>query len=238
MSTGKTNRFLKLLVAIWLLPAGVAIAVTAGRTGLAVVHSAANGGRALALAFAGGYLLWLAVFVFLPRTTRTYVLGHELTHALWALLMGARVSGLRVGKSGGQVQTSKNNWVITLAPYFFPFYAMLFILGFFIGHWCWGFDEHFWVLFFLVGLGWSFHITFTLYTLFIARQPDVQSQGWLFSMVVIFCMNLLTILLSAAALSRVLSLTDVLQTLGADLLNAYAFTYEQIVTLVRHAQGW
>ena len=113
-------------------------------------------------AFATGYALWLGVFVFLPKPMRTYVLGHELTHAIWALMMGARVGGLKVKKTGGQVRTSKVNWLIALAPYFFPFYAMLFIGVFFITYAIWNLSAYLWVLFFLVGLGWSFHVTFTL----------------------------------------------------------------------------
>ena len=51
---------------------------------------------------------------------------------LLALLLDAkRGGGLKVSKTGGQVKTSKTNWFITLAPYFFPFYAMLFIGLFF-----------------------------------------------------------------------------------------------------------
>ena len=97
-------------------------------------------------------LLWLLVFVFLPKPIRTYVLGHELTHAIWALLMGARVSGLTVRKAGGQVRTSKTNWAITLAPYFFPFYAVLFMTGFFIAHAIWDLTPYFWILFELLSL--------------------------------------------------------------------------------------
>ena len=36
----------------------------------------------------------------LPPLTRTYVLGHELTHALWTVLFGGRASGLKVGDAG------------------------------------------------------------------------------------------------------------------------------------------
>src|SRR5437016_6156471 len=134
MSTGKSIRWLKFLGAIFLLPACVGATVAAVQLGHVLLAGPAG---KTALAFGVGYGLWLLVFCFLPKPVRTYVLGHELTHALWALLMGARVSGLKVGKAGGQVQTSKTNWAITLAPYFFPFYAVLFMIGFFIGHWIW-----------------------------------------------------------------------------------------------------
>src|SRR5436190_23144549 len=100
---------------------------------------------------AAGYACVLLVYAFLPKPMRTYVLGHELTHALWALMMGARVSGLKVRKTGGQVKTSKTNWLITLAPYFFPFYAVLFVGLFFLARAIWNLDQYL-VLFFLIGL--------------------------------------------------------------------------------------
>ena len=78
-----------------------------------------------AVAVIAGLVAQLAVWKFLPLPVRAYVLGHELTHALWGLLFGARVSKLRVGTSGGSVTLSKSNVWITLAPYFFPFYTVV-----------------------------------------------------------------------------------------------------------------
>ena len=219
---------LKLGLAILLLPACVALTLTSWHVAQTVVASAMQNGRALGLAFATGYGLWLLVFATLPRPTRTYVLGHELTHALWAWLMGARVGGLRVGKHGGQVRTSKTNWAITLAPYFFPFYAMLFLALFFLAHWIWGLDRYFWVLFFLVGLGWSFHVTFTFVMLLTVSQPDVQSQGKVFSAVVIYAMNLVTMLVTTAALAQSVRFVAVGHRLVLDLITVYGWTVGQL----------
>jgi hypothetical protein len=225
----------KLLFAILLLPACAALTLTA----LTLTRQLSLGAQALTdatlWAFAAGYGLWLAVFVFLPKPMRTYVLGHELTHAFWALLMGARVGGLKVKKSGGQVRTSKINWFIALAPYFFPFYAMLFIALFFIAHAIWNLDRYMWVLFFLVGLGWSFHVTFTLMMLLTVKQTDVTSQGWLFSAVAIYCMNLLVMILTVAALSRSVTFTAAARSLAGSLLMAYGWSLDKLVTLWHHA---
>lgn len=231
MSTGKTNRFLKLLLGGLLLPAVVAITSSAFLVARRLSYGIAADSRVLGLAFWGGYAVWLAVFAFLPKPMRTYVLAHELTHALSAMLMGARVGGLKVSQTGGQVSTSKTNWLITLAPYFFPFYAVLFIICFFIANQVWGLERWVWILFFLVGLGWSFHVTFTLFTLLSSRQPDVQSQGWLFSMVTIFFMNLFTMLLTTALLSQVVSFEHVLTTLGRELVATYGWTLDKALVL-------
>jgi len=81
-------------------------------------------------ALAGGFLCWVFLYLTLPRPMRTYVLGHELTHALWGWLMGAQVSRLNVSRERGSVTLSKTNPLIVLAPYFFPFYTFLVIVLF------------------------------------------------------------------------------------------------------------
>jgi hypothetical protein len=234
MSTGKTTRWLKLGSAIFLMPACGGATLAALDLGRLLVAGAT--GRS-ALAFAGGYLLWLLIFIFLPKPVRTYVLGHELTHALWALLMGARVSGLRVGKTGGQVRTSKTNWLITLAPYFFPFYALLFMLLFFVGHWIWNWTPYFDVLFFLVGLGWSFHVTFTLMVLLTVSQPDVESQGAIFSFTVIYLMNLLAMTLVATVLSPAVTWKNFVAAYGHNLALAYGWTLDKLAALWDYARA-
>jgi hypothetical protein len=233
-------KVVKLLVAILLLPVCAALTLTV----LHLAHTLMSDSRSLdnpaVVAFCVGYGLWLMVFLCLPKPMRTYVLGHELTHALWALMMGARVSGLRVRKTGGQVQTSKSNWLITLAPYFFPFYAMLFIALFFLAHAIWKLDAYMWVLFLFVGLGWSFHVTFTLMMLLGVRQPDVQSQGRLFSLVMIYGMNLLAIALVAALLSPRVRAVALTQDFGHSLALAYGWTLDNLRALwhaLRHFRG-
>lgn len=138
-----------------------------------------------------GFAVSAIGFFLLPRPFRAYVLAHELTHAVWGLLMGAKVGKMNVGKMGGHVLLSKSNFLIALAPYFFPFYT-----GVVIALWCVArcfFDlsahEFGWLV--LIGLTWGFHITFTVYILSQQQQPDVQEQGRVFSCVVIYLANLL-----------------------------------------------
>ena len=71
------------------------------------------------------YLLLLAIF---QQPVRTYIFGHELTHVLWVWLFGGRVKGFKAAATGGEVRTSKSNFLIFLAPYFFPLYSVLVIL--------------------------------------------------------------------------------------------------------------
>ena len=231
-------KIIKFFIAVLLLPACGALTLSACHVGRELLNSPDGwlSWSSPLVAFGAGYGLWLVAFVLLPKPMRTYVLGHELTHAFWALLMGARVGGLKVGKTGGQVKTSKTNWFITLAPYFFPFYAMLFIGLFFTANAIWGLNNYFGWLFFLVGLGWSFHVTFTLMTLLQSSQPDLKSQGFLFSAVVIYCMNLLVLLLFMATLSsQTFSLRALVGTIASDCVTAYGWTLDNLLAVCHYA---
>lgn len=228
-------RLLKLFIGLALLPSAVALTLTAWevmRT-LAFAQTTWRGG--LGVAFCAGYGVWLAVFLLLPSPMRTYVLGHELTHALWALLMGARVSGLRVSKSGGQVRTTKTNWVIALAPYFFPFYAMLFLALFLIGRAIWGWDRYWPVLMFFVGAGWSFHVTFTLMMLLHTEQSDVTSQGVVFSAVVIYMMNLAVMLAVTIGLSQSVTLWQAGDAMARHWLLTHGWVLDKVLWLWHRA---
>ena len=144
--------------------------------------------------FALGAVLWLIAFYGLPRPILLYVFGHELTHALWVWLMGGRVSRFRVSREGGHIVTSRTNFWIALAPYFFPLYSILAIAvygiaGFFVnvqpyGRW----------LYAAIGASWAFHFTFTCWMI-PKNQTDLRDHGTFFSLVIIYLMNLL--LLSA-----------------------------------------
>jgi hypothetical protein len=163
--------------------------------------------------FSLGALLWLIAFFGLPRPILIYVFGHELTHALWVWLMGGRVSRFRVSSDGGHVVTSKANFWIALAPYFFPIYSILAIavygvLSFFLNVQPYGR-----LLYAVIGATWAFHFTFTCWMI-PKNQTDLSEQGTFFSLVVIYLMNL-------ALLSVMLILASpqiTFASFGADLL--------------------
>src|SRR5258706_1741260 len=77
-----------------------------------------------------GAACWLVIYLLLPKPMWVYVFGHELTHALWTWLFGGRVRKFKASSEGGEVVISKNNFLITLAPYFFPVYVAAVGLGF------------------------------------------------------------------------------------------------------------
>ena len=143
-----------------------------------------------AYAFAAGYVAWVLTWFCFKAPVRAYVLGHELTHALWGLLFGARVGRMRVSENGGSVMLSKSNVWISLAPYFFPFYTLLATGIYLLAAQFVDTPLLRLVFLFLVAYTLGFHMTFTFVTLRV-RQPDIMEHGRLFSWVVIWLLNIL-----------------------------------------------
>lgn len=141
-----------------------------------------------ALALASGFFLWIVLFVLFPKPMRSYIFAHELTHALWGVFMGARVSRIDVQKDHGSVVLSKTNYLITLAPYFFPLYTILVILFYTVLRMFVNVQPYSLLWLGFVGFTWGFHITFTVNAL-MQRQTDVHQQGHLFSYTFIYLAN-------------------------------------------------
>ena len=148
------------------------------------------------LAFGLASLLWSILF-FAWRTRAMiwlYVAGHELTHALFVLLCRGKVSKVHISSEGGHILTNRNNFIISLSPYFFPFYTAIAILGWTIAEWVIkdaGTLDPLW-LYALIGFTWMFHLTFTIWMIG-REQPDVDQNGKLFSFTTIFIANMLLI---------------------------------------------
>ena len=223
--------FLRMILGVLLLPMcwGVvrafcdSVMASAGESGGITAESIALVGGMAAFA-----LCWMAV----SHPVKTYVLGHELTHAIWGLLFGAMPSKLRVSASGGSVNLTKSNMLITLAPYFFPFYTFLVIVVALITSavirplpclplWM-----------FAVGFTWAFHALFTLETL-AQRQPDVKLYGRIFSWVFIFLANVALVLVFLASTT---SLT--FAQLGGFLLNRVIDAYVGVGSAAVAAYKW
>lgn len=153
-----------------------------------------------AIALLAGFLAWLAVYWFLPKPVLSYILAHELTHALWAALMGASIKKIRVTSKGGSVSLSKSNVFITLAPYFFPLYAVIVFLTYYILSIFFDMRPFTTAWLALTGFAWGFHATFTIQTL-CRKQPDINVYGRLFSYIFIYVFNLLGICLWSVLIS-------------------------------------
>jgi|SRR5439155_10526775 len=141
-----------------------------------------------------GAACWLVIFLLLPKPMWVYVFGHELTHALWTWLFGGQVRKFKATSEGGHVVITKNNFLITLAPYFFPLYVAAVVLFFTVGNWIWDWTPYLVWFHLLIGAAYAFHVTLTCHALR-TRQPDLAQQGYLFSAVIIWLGNVAVLLL-------------------------------------------
>src|SRR5882762_2420149 len=91
-------KWAKLIIAILLLP----ICIGAGKT-LWMVMRACGGADVTFVPILAGAGCWLAIYLLLPKPMWIYVLGHELTHALWTWALGGRVKKFKAAASGGHV---------------------------------------------------------------------------------------------------------------------------------------
>ena len=132
------------------------------------------------LAFVGGAGLYLLVWLWTIRRWRTTFLStceHEFTHALFAILTLHRVTDFKATwKSGWHVRIlGEGNWLITIAPYFFPTVCFVLIPVFrlltFIPT---SFADA------IVGATFTYHITSTMRETH-SGQTDLQLVGYLFS---------------------------------------------------------
>ena len=226
------TKWVKFVVALFLLP----VCVIFSQTFFTAFARATVGDRLWAgeefWFFSLGAVLWLIAFFGLPRPIVLYVFGHELTHALWVWILGGRVSRFKVGRDGGHILTDKNNFLIALAPYFFPLYSILVIglygaLGLFLNVQPYGR-----LLYALVGITWAFHLTFTCWMI-PKNQSDLSDNGTFFSLVVIYLINLVLI----CAMLIVASPHITFATFAGDLGRNTANFSHAVVTFCEHFTG-
>lgn len=187
-------KWTKFSVALLLLPCCAGALSTVAR-----VIRASGSADTFWVAFVGGAACWLVLFLLLPKPMLAYVFGHELTHALWAWMFGGRVRRFKATADGGHVLISKSNFLIALAPYFFPVYAALVVFVFLIGHLLFGWHPLVW-FHLCLGAAYAFHVTLTGHVLR-RRQSDITGQGYLFSAVVILLGNISVLLVGIPLLT-------------------------------------
>jgi hypothetical protein len=127
------------------------------------------------------------------RPIRTYVFGHELSHAIAAWMSGAEVKHFHVSKKGGSVRVSKSNFFIALAPYILPLYALLLMAAYYSVCYFHPTLRSYWRVFlWFLGGTLGFHMALTAYALKM-DQPDLKAAGKFLSAVIIYLGNMVSI---------------------------------------------
>jgi len=132
---------------------------------------------------------WFFTRLFEPVFLYLYVLGHELTHAVFVLLSFGKVTDIKVGLEGGYITTNKSNILIALSPYFVPFWTSVIALIFWLISLWSPLPYHDKILYFALGGSLCFHMLWTLWM--IPRdQPDLKENDTFFSLTLICLANL------------------------------------------------
>lgn len=176
------NRILKVAFGLMLIPfcLGFTVQLTAIVTSITYKQDAPY-------YFVLGGITYLTAHILFKKPILTYVFGHELTHALFAVLFGGSVKSFHASDRGGRVTITKSNFVITLAPYFFPLYTFIVLLFYWLAGAADVRGAEGWLVF-LSGATYFFHLALT-FAFLRTDQDDIKEQGALFSYPLIYLFN-------------------------------------------------
>lgn len=160
-----------------------------------------------ALFFIVGILLFWAIYLLSSFPKSLYIFGHELAHALSILLFGGKIYSFKIKSEGGMISTNKSNTFIALAPYFLPVYTIFLFSLYNVIDIFFNVSNFLSLYYLILGASYGFHIFCTfLYTR--SYQPDLQEEGVVFSIIVIYLANVMVISLLIKIISESFSLIN------------------------------
>ena len=169
-----------------------------------------------------GFVLYSAFHLIIYQPIVLYVMAHELTHAAFAMLLGIRVRKIKVSSKGGYVEMTRSNFVIDLAPYFFPLYTILLTSIFYTLHRIYGLENYYWLFFISIGISFAFHLLSNWDVLMI-EQPDLNATGKVFGIIFVLILNLVFVNL----ILMIIFIDYVnLQTLAENLFMSWDYVYK------------
>ena len=185
-----------------------------------------------------GVMVYLLFHIFIAKPVYMYVLGHEFVHVLATWLCGGKIVSFNVAPSGGSVVTSKTNFFIELSPYFVPMYTVLLGFIYFIlsiaGI---SIPNKAYIFVFLVGVTLAFHFVMTSEVLRV-EQPDILKSGFLFSLVVIFTLNLIVVVAFFTPLFGDVSFIKFIKKAAIGSWSIYGVWYERIISFAKANIVW
>ncbi len=211
---------IKLVIGLLLIPVAIG-ATTALYSHMLLVQELSTHMRL----FLWGIACYVILHIFFYKPTYFYILGHEAVHAVTSWLFGGRVKSIKVSQEGGSVATDKSNFVIELAPYFIPLYAVIILCVYFVVSASYKINSSTFI--FLIGFTLSFHIVSTAEMLKL-KQPDIVRSGYVFSMVVIYLLNIVMVSLVFGAIFSGFDLTAYFEDLFTSSKDVYLTILKQL----------
>lgn len=179
------KKILKLVIGILTLPVAIGVSIAFYNRVVLINELASHLNF-----FLWGAASYAIIHLLFYKPTYLYVLGHEAVHAGVAWIFGAKIKSFKVSKKGGSVGATKSNTVIDLSPYFVPIYAIVITIVYFIIASSYNINGS--VFTFLIGFALAFHMISTIEVMKI-RQPDIVKSGYLFSIVMVYVLNIIVI---------------------------------------------
>lgn len=139
-----------------------------------------------------GISMYCLFHFFIYRSAAIYVMAHEFTHAAFAMIFGYRVKKIKVSAKGGYVEMSESNFIIDLAPYFFPLYTVILTASFFALHKIFDLTNYFWLFFIFFGITLAFHFL-SNWDILKIEQPDLNVVGKTFGIIFVLISNIIVI---------------------------------------------
>jgi hypothetical protein len=220
-------KFLRNIFAVLLIPAVVVAGYTLVKSFLYFTVSAGN----RYIPFWIGILFYVVFQAILYKPMKTYVFGHELSHAIAGILSGAKIKKFNIRKESGSIVLTKDTILITLAPYFFPIYtSALIIIYIFLG-WFINIKQFYEYFLFLAGFSIALHVALTIYILSI-EQSDLRVYGTFFSYIIIFMVNIAVfVFLAAAVFPDDINVKDIFLRIFGNTTDIYKFIYAGVLKI-------
>lgn len=177
--------FLKFVIGILVIPLAIGVSIAFYKNILLVKILSGS-----LQYFLWGMASYAVIHLLFYKPTFLYVFGHEAVHAIVAWIFGGKIKSFKVSKDGGSVGTTKSNAVIDLSPYFIPIYAIIITIVYFAAASSYNINGS--VFMFLIGFALAFHMISTIEVLKI-RQPDIVKSGYVFSIVMVYVLNIIVI---------------------------------------------
>ena len=137
-----------------------------------------------------------------------------------------------VGKDAGAVQIKNPNIWITLAPYFYPTFTIIwvpfwFVFKYFEKDFSWSVDVYFAIL----SMTWSYHVVLTIYALKF-EQSDIQRYGRPISFSLILFLNLfITFMFLSLFTDSAIEGCKILLNIGyEDSIGIYRFVVDKVLS--------
>ncbi|MFH1368731.1 MAG: hypothetical protein ABII64_06370 [Elusimicrobiota bacterium] len=177
-------KFVRLLLTILLVP----VVIASGWSFFNLLLTLGRSVSESAMPFWAGIIVYFIFQGIFFKPIRTYVFGHELTHAIAGIMSGAWLKSFKVSSSGGSVVLTKTNIWIALAPYFIPIYTLLLVIAYWMASRFWQMSGFYPYFLFLTGFTLSFHLCLTYFAMS-QEQSDLKQFGTVFSSEIILIVN-------------------------------------------------